>query len=93
MSSEGTRLVLAGRSALALKTAVALLAASAAVNFAVMAARPYMDIDAGCLAALNLGCIVAAVAGIMLTGYALRTAKCMPESNGKASEPSERESR
>ena len=40
MSSEGTRLVLAGRSALALKTAVALLAASAAVNFAVMAARP-----------------------------------------------------
>ena len=85
--------MLAGRSALALKTAVALLAASAAVNFAVMAARPYMDIGAGCLAALNLGCIVAAVAGIMLTGYALGTAKSRPEANGKASDATERESR
>lgn len=91
--ADGTRLVLAGKAALSLKAGIALVAISAFVNIAMLSASPCVDIGEELQAALNLGCIIAAGAGMMLAGIAFGNAKSVSDEDGTASGFSERESR
>lgn len=89
----GARLVLIGKTATALEAGIALVVASAFVNIAMLSASLCMDIGEELSAALSLGCIIAAGAGMMLAGIAFGNAKSVSDKDGAASGFSERESR
>lgn len=91
--THGTRLVLAGKTATALEAGIALVVLSAFVNIAMLSASPCVDIGEELWAALSLGCIIAAGAGMMLAGIAFGNAKSVSDEDGTASGFSERESR
>ena len=91
--TDGTRLVLAGKTATALKAGIALVVTSAFVNFTTLAPRLCVEIGEELRAALSLVCIIAAGAGMMLVGIAFGNAKSVSNEDGTASGFSERESR
>lgn len=91
--ADGTRLVFAGKAALSLKAGIALVAISAFVNFTMLALTPCVEIGEELRAALSLGCIIAAGAGMVLAGIAFGNAKSVSDKDGTASGFSEKESR
>lgn len=91
--ADGTRLVLAGKTATALKAGIALVVVSAFVNFTTLALRPCVEIGEELWAALSLGCIIAAGAGMMLAGIAFGNAKSVSDEDGTASGLTDKESR
>lgn len=91
--TDGTRLVLTGKAATALKAGIALVAASALINLTALSASPCVDIGEELQAALSLVCIIAAGAGMVLAGIAFGNAKSVSDKDGTASGFSERESR
>lgn len=91
--ADGTRLVFAGKAALSLKAGIALVVISAFVNIAMLSASPCVDIGEELWAALSLGCIIAAGAGMMLAGIAFGNAKSVSDEDGTASGFSDKESR
>ena len=91
--TDGTRLVFAGKAALSLKAGIALVVLSAFVNFTMLALTPCVEIGEELSAALSLGCIIAAGAGMMLAGIAFGNAKSVSDEDGTASGLTDKESR
>lgn len=91
--TDGTRLVLAGKTATALEAGIALVVLSAFVNFTMLAPTPCVEIGEELSAALSLVCIIAAGAGMMLAGIALGNAKSVSDEDGTASGLTDKESR
>lgn len=91
--TDGTRLVLAGKTATALEAGIALVVLSAFVNFTMLALTPCVEIGEELSAALSLVCIIAAGAGMMLAGIAFGNAKSVSDEDGTASGLTDKESR
>ena len=91
--TDGTRLVLAGKTATALEAGIALVVLSAFVNFTMLAQTPCVEIGEELSAALSLVCIIAAGAGMMLAGIAFGNAKSVSDEDGTASGLTDKESR
>lgn len=91
--TDGTRLVFAGKTATALEAGIALVVTSAFVNFTTLALSLCVDIGEELSAALSLGCIIAAGAGMMLAGIAFGNAKSVSDKDGAASGLTDKESR
>lgn len=91
--TDGTRLVLAGKTATALEAGIALVVLSAFVNFTMLALTPCVEIGEELSAALSLACIIAAGAGMMLAGIAFGNAKSVSDEDGTASGLTDKESR
>lgn len=89
----GTRLVLVGKTATALEAGIALVVLSAFVNFTALAARPCIDVSEESWAALSLGFMIAAGAGMMLAGIAFGNAKSVSDKDETASGLTDKESR
>ena len=86
-------MVLTGKTATALEGGIALVVTSAFVNFTMLALTPCVEIGEELSAALSLGCIIAAGAGMMLAGIAFGNAKSIPDTNETASGLTDKESR
>ena len=91
--TNGTRLVLAGKTATALEAGIALVVLSAFVNFTMLALTPCEKIGEELSAALSLVCVIAAGAGMMLAGIAFGNAKSVSDEDGTASGLTDKESR
>lgn len=91
--TDGTRLVFTGKVATALKTGIALVVTSALVNITALSTRSCIDVSEELWAALSLGCMIAAGAGMVLAGIAFGNAKSMSDEDGTASGLTDKESR